>query len=87
MVFLKDIFISNDLFRVACDANGDFLYDAKFNGNVSLDCGGDVGHVAFFKSIEDRDRVFEPVNMPQRNTILGFDFTKGGLGRRVKGLL
>jgi hypothetical protein len=32
-------------------ANGDLFYDAWFNGNVNFDCGGDVGHVSFFKSI------------------------------------
>jgi hypothetical protein len=68
-------------------ANGDFFYDSRFNGNVNFDGGGDVGHVSFFKSIWGRDRVVEPVYMPRRNKILGFDCAHGGLGRRVKGLL
>jgi hypothetical protein len=68
-------------------ANGDFLYDSWFNGNVNFDSGGNVGHVAFFKSIGGRDRVVEPVYMPGWNEILCFDCTYGGLTRRVKGFL
>jgi hypothetical protein len=43
--------------------------------------------VDFFKSNGGRDRVIEPVTMPQRNKILGFDCTQGGLGRRLNSLL
>jgi hypothetical protein len=70
----------------ACSANGDFFYDSRFNGNVNFDDGGDVVHVVFFKNIWGKDSVFEIVNMPRRNKILGFDCAQGGLGRRVKGL-
>jgi hypothetical protein len=56
--------IRNDFYRGACITNGDFFYDVRFNGNVNFDDGGYVGHVAFFKSIGGRDRVFDPVNMP-----------------------
>jgi hypothetical protein len=61
---LKERFVSNEFFRGACDANGDFFYDSLFNGNVNFDSGGDVGHVSFFKIIWGRDRVVEPVYMP-----------------------
>jgi hypothetical protein len=65
LVFLKESFISNDFCRGACGTNGDLFYDVWLNVNVNFDCGGDVGHVSFFKSIEGRDRVFELVNMPR----------------------
>jgi hypothetical protein len=55
--------------------------------NINFDSGGNVGHVAFFKSIVGRDRVGEPVYMPGWKKILGFDCTYGGLARRVKGFL
>jgi hypothetical protein len=86
-VFLKEGFVSNDFFRGACSANGDLFYDSWFNGNVNFDFGGDVGHVSFFKIFGGKNMVFEPVNMPQRNKILAFDCTQGGLIRRVKDLL
>jgi hypothetical protein len=39
------------------------------------------------KALGGRNRVLEPVNMPQRNKILCFDCTHGGLIWRVKYLL
>jgi hypothetical protein len=84
---LKESFVRNDFFRGAYSTHGDVFYDAWFNGNVNFDCGGYLGHVSFFKIIGGRDGVFEPVNMPWRNKILGFDCTQGGLIRRVKDLL
>jgi len=84
---MKQRFVSYEFLRGECDANGDFFYHSWFDGNVDFDGGGDIGHVSFFKSIEGKDRVVEPVYMPQRNKILGFDCTNGGLGRRMEGLL
>jgi hypothetical protein len=64
MVFLEEIFVSSMFFRIACGANGDFFYDSRFDGNINFDSGGNVGHVALFKSVGGRDRVVEPVYMP-----------------------
>jgi hypothetical protein len=50
-VFLKESFERCEFFRGACNANGDFFYDSRFNGNVDFDGGENVGHVSFFKSI------------------------------------
>jgi hypothetical protein len=69
---LKEVFVSNDLFRGACNANGELFYDAWFDVNFNFYYGRDVGHVSFFKSIRGRDRVVELVNVPRRNKILGF---------------
>jgi hypothetical protein len=35
-----------------------------FYGNSDFDGGGNVDHIAFFKSIRGRDRVVKPVDMP-----------------------
>jgi hypothetical protein len=61
---LEEIFVGYDLFRRACGANGDFLYDSKFDGNIDFDHGGNVSHVTFFKSIGGRDRIIELIYMP-----------------------
>jgi hypothetical protein len=86
-VFLKESFVSNDLFRGACGTYGDLFYNVWFNGNVNFDSGGDIGHVPLFKIMGGRDRIFEPVNVPWGNKNFGFDCAQGGLGRRVKGLV
>jgi hypothetical protein len=64
LVFLEEGFVGGDLLRSACGANGDFLDDSIFYGNIDFDGRGNVGHVAFFKSIKGRDGVVEPVDMP-----------------------
>jgi hypothetical protein len=84
---LKEGIINKDLFRRACDANGDFFHDSRFNRNVNLNGGGDVSCVSFFKIICGRDRVVKPIYMPRKNKILGFNCTHGGLDRGMKGLL
>jgi hypothetical protein len=61
---LEEGFIGGDFSRSACGANGDFLDDSIFYGNIDFDGGGDVGHISFFKSIGGRDGVVELVNMP-----------------------
>jgi hypothetical protein len=61
---LEKGFVGSDLFRSACSANSDFLDDSIFDGNIDFDGRGNVGHIAFFKSIRGRDRIFEPVDMP-----------------------
>jgi hypothetical protein len=86
-VFLKECFVSGEFLRGACDANGDFFDDSKFDGNVDFDSGGNVVHVAFFKSIGGIDKVVEPVYMPRHNKVLGFNCIYGGLVRRVEGFL
>jgi hypothetical protein len=84
---LKERFVSCEFLRGACGSNGDFFYDACFYGNVNFDNGGNVGHVSFFKTIRSEDRVIEPVYVPRRDKILGFNCAYGGLVRRVKGFL
>jgi hypothetical protein len=64
LVFLKKRFVSCDFLRGACSANGDFLYDSRFDGSVNFDSGGDIGHVSLFQRIEGRDRVIEPIYIP-----------------------
>jgi hypothetical protein len=61
---LEERFVSDEFFRGAYGANGDFLCDARFDGNINFDSGGNVGHISFLKSVEGRDRVIEPVYMP-----------------------
>jgi hypothetical protein len=56
--------VSCEFLRGSCSSNGDFFYDSQFDGNVDFDGGGDIGHVAFFKSIWGRDRVVELVYIP-----------------------
>jgi hypothetical protein len=86
-VFLKESFVSCEFFRGACNTNGDFFYDSRFDGNINFDSGVNVGRVAFFKSIGGRDRVFELVYMLGQDEILSFDCTYGGLTRRARGFL
>ena len=50
--------------RSASGSNGDFLNNSIFYGNVDFDGQGNVGHVAFFKSIRGRNGVFELVDRP-----------------------
>jgi hypothetical protein len=64
LVFLEERFVSDELFRRACDTYGDFFYRSRFNGNIDFDSGGNVGHISFFKSVWGRDRVIEPVYVP-----------------------
>jgi hypothetical protein len=63
-VFLKESFVRSGFFKGACNANGYFFYNSRFNGNVDFYGGGDVGHVVIFKIIWDKDRVIELVYMP-----------------------
>jgi hypothetical protein len=51
---LEEGFIGSDLLRSACGTNGDFLDDSIFYGNINFDGRGNVGHVAFFKSIKGK---------------------------------
>jgi hypothetical protein len=64
LVFLKEIFVSCEFLRGACDVNGDLFYNSWFDGNVDFNGGGYIGHVSFFKSIWGRDRVVELVYIP-----------------------
>jgi hypothetical protein len=64
LVFLEESFVSNEFFRRACSTDGDFFYEARFDGNINFDGGGNVVHIAFFKSIGGRDRVIKPIYMP-----------------------
>jgi hypothetical protein len=80
---MKESFVSFGFLKGAYDTNGDFFYDSRFDGNVDFGSGGDIDHVAFFKSGRGRDRGVEPVYMPRRNKILGFVCTYRGLERRV----
>jgi hypothetical protein len=61
---LEEGFIGGDFLKSASGANGDFLNNSIFDGNIDFDGGGDVGHIAFFKSIRGREGVVEPVDMP-----------------------
>jgi hypothetical protein len=63
-VFLEESIVGSDFFRRACDANGNFLYDSRFDGNIDFDSGGNIGHISFFESIGGMDRVCEPIYMP-----------------------
>jgi hypothetical protein len=63
-IFLEEGFVGGDFFRSACGANGGFIDDSIFYGNIDFDGRGNVGHISFFKSIRGRDRVVEPVYMP-----------------------
>ena len=58
-----------------------------FYGNVDFDGRGNVGHVAFFKSIWGMNGVFEPVDRPRWDKILGFDRVHGIVARRHEGFL
>ena len=82
---MEEIFVGYEFFRGACGANGDFLDDARFDGNIDFDSGGNVGHVAFFKIVGGRDRVVEPVYMPRWDKIFSFDCVHGVLSRALKG--
>ena len=64
MVFFEEGYVGGDFFRSACGANGDFLDDSIFYGNVDFDGRGNVGHVTFFKSIRGRNGFVELVDMP-----------------------
>jgi hypothetical protein len=63
-VFLEEGFIGGDFLRSECGANGDFLYDSIFDGNIDFDGGGNVGHISFFKSIRGMDGFVELIDMP-----------------------
>jgi hypothetical protein len=58
---LEERFVRDEFFRRACNADGDFLYDARFDGNIDFDSGENVFHITFLKSVGGRDRVIEPV--------------------------
>jgi hypothetical protein len=73
--------------RSASGFNGDFLNDAVFYGNVDFNGRGNVGHVAFFKSIRGRNGVLEPVDRPSWDKIFGFDRVDGVFVRRCGGFL
>jgi len=87
LVFLEESFAGGDFFKRACDANGDFLYNPRFNGNIDFDGGGNIGHITFFKSVRGRDRVIEPIYRPRWEKILGFDCVDGILVRRLDDFL
>jgi hypothetical protein len=61
---LEERFVIDELFKRACGADGDLLYDDVFDGNINFDSGGNVGHITFLKSVKGRDRVIEPVYIP-----------------------
>jgi hypothetical protein len=73
--------------RSASSSNGDFFDDSMFSGNVDFDCGGNVGHITFFKSIRGRNGIFEPIYRPGGDKIFGFDRVNGVLVRRHEGFL
>jgi hypothetical protein len=86
-VFLEESFVSYKFFRRAYNSYRDFLYDSRFDGNIDFDGEGNIGHVAFFKSIRGRYMVIEPVYMPWWYKIFDFDWIYGVLCRRHKGFL
>jgi hypothetical protein len=86
-VLLEEGFVGGDFLRNTCSTNGDFLYNSISDGNIGFDGRGNVGHVAFLKSIRGRDGVAELVDMPWWDKILGFDCVYGVLARRRKGFL
>jgi hypothetical protein len=46
LVFLEERFVGGDFFRRACNANGNFHYDSRFDGNIDFYGGGNIEHIA-----------------------------------------
>jgi hypothetical protein len=61
---LEEGFLGSDFLRSASSANGDFLDDSIFYGNIDFNGRGNVCHVSFLKRITSWDGVVEPVDIP-----------------------
>jgi len=61
---LEEGFVGDYFLRRTCSANGDFLDNSRFDGNIYFDGWGYIGHIAFLESIGGRDRVIELIYMP-----------------------